>query len=73
MIFVAVNSSKSSFNKSFRLLFAAEEITELAVVCIDESKLVVVNDFFGCLFVPEAQAYPSSVSSFPESSASPFY
>jgi hypothetical protein len=56
-----------------RLLFVADELTELDVVCIDESRFVVVKDFFGCLFDPEAQAYPSSVSSFPESSASPFY
>jgi hypothetical protein len=33
----------------------------------------VVIDLFGGLFDPDAQAYPSSVSSFPESSASPFY
>jgi hypothetical protein len=73
MIFVVVNSSRSSFNKSFRRLFDVEDTTEFVVDCTDESILVVIRDFFVCLVEPEAHAYPSSVSSFPESSASPFY
>lgn len=76
-IFFVVNSSRSSFNRSFRRLFDVDVWFTPSLVTDDSTALFVVFNGrvrFDCRVAdPDPHAYPSSVSSFPESSASPFY
>lgn len=75
-----VNSRRSSLSRSFLRLLVADDwralpaaVSRMAASILAFALAAVVIGLFGGLFEPEAHAYPSSVSSFPESSASPFY